>query len=283
VNRAVQILLTRVVLLGGFACGMVWAQDQPQVSRTVTEFHDATGTHSPARVIETHRQDDGRTVETRIVEVPSINGGYEPISETEQETIRIDANTVRVVRRWFSPGAGDRQPFQVTEEERRTEPGGRERVVRTTSNLNVGGRWQVLERDIEETVSTAADTRETKKTVLWVVAGSLVPVQQSVEIEHRKGNLVEVQRKLLTPTAAGIFKYLRCKRPWRRKPKMAKLRRRKRIQLMFQDGLPIRTCIWCSSVACQPQLRPTAAPEQNSKYSRSTQAPQRRACAPPAL
>ena len=204
-NRAVQILLTRVVLLGGFACGMVWAQDQPQASRTVTEVHNATGAQSPARVIETHRQDDGRTVETRIVEVPSINGGYEPISETEQETIRIDANTVRVVRRWFSPGAGDRQPFQVTEEERRTEPGGRERVVRSTSNLNVGGRWQVLERDIEETVSTAADTRETKKTVLWVVAGSLVPVQQSVEIEHRKGNLVEVQRKLLTPNGSGNF------------------------------------------------------------------------------
>jgi len=203
VNRAVQILLTAVVLLGGFACGTAWAQGQPQASRTVTEFHDATGAQSPARVIETQRQDDGRKVETRIVEAPSINGGYEPISETERETLRIDANTVRIVQRWFSSWAGQRQPFQVTEEERRTEPGGRESVVRTTSILDVSGRWQVQERDIEETVSTAPDTRETKKTVLGVVAGSLVPVQQSQETEHRKGNLVEVQRKLLTPNGSG--------------------------------------------------------------------------------
>lgn len=201
-NRAVLSLL---VMLGSFACGTAWAQDQPQASRTVTEFHNATGPFNPARVIVTQRQEDGRTVETRIVEAPSINGGYEPISETEQETIRVDANTVRVVQRWFSPGAGNRQPFQVTEEERRTQPGGRESVVRTTSTLDLSGHWQAQERDIEEAVSTAPDTKETKKTVLGVVAGSLVPVQKSEETEHRSGNVVEVQRKLLTPNGSGNF------------------------------------------------------------------------------
>lgn len=70
-NRAIQILLTSVAVLGGFACGTSWAQEQPQASRTVTYFHDATGAHSPARVIATQRQDDGDTVETRIVEAPS--------------------------------------------------------------------------------------------------------------------------------------------------------------------------------------------------------------------
>jgi len=203
VNRAVQILLTRVVLLGGFACGIAWAQDQPQASRTFTEYHDATGAQNPAHVTDAQWQDDRRTVETRIVEVPSINGGYEPISETERETLRIDANTVRIVQRWFSSWAGQRQPFQVTEEERRTEPGGRENVVRTTSTLDVSGHWQVQETDIEETVSTAPGTRETRKTVLGIIAGDLVPVQQLEETEHRNGNLVEVQRKLLAPNATG--------------------------------------------------------------------------------
>jgi len=203
VNRAVQILLSCVALLGGLACGTVWAQNQPQVSRSVTEFRDPTGATSPSQVIETRRQEDGRTVETRVVEAPSINGGYQPISGTERETIRIDTNTVRVVQRWFSSWAGERQLFQVSEEERRTEPGGRESVTRTISTMDAAGYWNVQERDIEESVETAPDTRVTRKTMLGIVAGDLVPIQQLEQTEQRKGNLVEVRRKLLSSNAIG--------------------------------------------------------------------------------
>ena len=202
-NRFTQIPVTCVVLLGGLACGTVWAQNQPQVSRTVTELRDASGAISASHVIETRSQENGRTVETQVVEVPSINGGYQPISETEREVIQVEANTVRVVQRWFSSWAGERQLFKVSEEERRTEPGGAESVARTISAADADGNWQVQERDIEETVFTAPDTRETRKTVLGVVAGSLAPIQQFEEIEHRKGNLVEVQRRLLPSNAIG--------------------------------------------------------------------------------
>ena len=208
-NRTVLGLLA---VLGSLACGTAWTQEERQASRTVTEFHDPTGAINPARAIETRRQDHGREVETRIVEVPSSNGGYEPVSETEQETIRVDANTVRVVQHSFSLGAGTRQPFQVIEEERRTQPGGRESVLRTTSTMDLSGHWQVQERDIEETVSTAPDTKVTKKTVLGVVGGSLVPVQKSEETEHRSGNLVEVERKLLTPDGSGNFQVFEVQR-----------------------------------------------------------------------
>jgi len=203
VNRVTQIPVTCVVLLGGLACGTVWAQNQPQISRTVTEFRDASGVTSPGRVIETRSRENGRTVETQIVEAPTINGGYQSISETERETIQVDANTVRVVQRWFSSWAGERQLFKVSEEERHTEPEGAESVARTISTVDADGNWQVRERDLEETVSTAPDTRETRKTVLGVVAGSLVPIQQFEEIEHRKGDLVEVQRRLLPSDAIG--------------------------------------------------------------------------------
>lgn len=202
-NRTFQILFTNAVLLGSLACETVWAQEEPQASRTVTEFNYLAGPYNPSRVIKTERQDNGRKIETQIIEAPSINGGYEPIRKSEQETIQVDANTVRVVQRWFSPG--DHQPFQMTEEERRTEPGGRESVVRTTSTLDLSGRWEVQERDIEETVSTAPDTKQTKKTVLGTVAGSLTPVLQSDETERRNGNSVELQRRLLTPDGRGGF------------------------------------------------------------------------------
>ena len=202
-NRRLPIPLVGAVLLGSVACKMAWTQQEPQASRTDTEFHSLTGPISPARVVKTERQDNGRKIETQIVEAPSGKGGYEPVRRTETETIRVDTNTMRIVQPWFSPG--NDQLFQVIEEERRTEPGGRESVVRTTSAVDLGGQWQVQERDIEERVSTAPDTMQTKKTVLGLVGGSLTPVLKSEETERRNGATVEAHRRLLTPDGGGRF------------------------------------------------------------------------------
>ena len=196
------ILLVIVVLFSG--CNMAWTQEEPQASRNVIEFHYlTTGPLSPARVVSTEQQYTGRKIETQVVEAPSVNGGYEPIRATETETIHVDANTTRVVQRWFSPSK--HQLFQVTEEERSIEPGGRESVVRTTSAVDLSGHWQIQERDVEETVSRGPDTKETKKTVLGIVGGTLTPVLKSEDTERRSGDSVEVKRKLLTPDGGGRF------------------------------------------------------------------------------
>ncbi len=215
-NRTAQILFTSAVLLGSVVCKTSWAQEDPQTSRTVTEhryqqveglqygINDfVAGPLNPARVTQTKRQDNGRKIEAQTVEAPSANGSYQAIQETEQETIQVDTNTVRVVQRWFSPG--NHQPFQMIEEERRTEPGGGVSVVRTTSMLDLSGRWQVQERDLEETTSTAPDTTQTRMTVLAIVGGGLAPVVKSEKTEHRSGDSVEVQQRLLTPDGRGGF------------------------------------------------------------------------------
>jgi hypothetical protein len=93
----------------------------------------------------------------------------------------------------------------VLREERHTEPGGRESVVRTTSAVDLGGHWQIQEQDVEETTSSDPDTKETKKTVLAMVGGTLTPVLKSEETERRSGDSVEVQRRLLTPDGGGRF------------------------------------------------------------------------------
>jgi hypothetical protein len=201
-NRFTVNLIIRAVLLGGSACATVWGQNQPQISRTITEVRNNTGAN-PARVIETRSQEPGRTVETRVVEATSVNGTYQAISETERETIQVSANSVRVVERWFSSWAGERQLFQVSEEERRTEPGGRERVVRTVSVLAPGGDWQVQQRETEESDWKTPDTKVTRKTIFGIIAGDLVPIQQLEETEQRKGDLVEVRRQLLSSNAIG--------------------------------------------------------------------------------
>jgi len=54
-------------------------------------------------------------------------------------------------------------------------------------------------------VSPDPDTKETKKTVFGMVGGTLTPVLKSEETERRKGDSIEVQRRLLTPDGGGRF------------------------------------------------------------------------------
>src|SRR6266403_4009404 len=98
-----------IALLVGLASATAWAQEEPQASSTVTEYHVAFGVSSPSRMIQTQRQENGSKVETQIVEAPS-DGDYQVIHETEQETIQVDANTVRAVRRLYAEVNGSRKP-----------------------------------------------------------------------------------------------------------------------------------------------------------------------------
>jgi hypothetical protein len=76
-NRRLRILLFSAVLLGALACPVAWTQEEPQASRTLTEFHYlTTGPLSPARVLSTERQDKGGKIETQSVEAPSIKRDY---------------------------------------------------------------------------------------------------------------------------------------------------------------------------------------------------------------
>jgi hypothetical protein len=200
-----------IVLLVSLACGTAWAQEEPHTSRTVTEYRIAFGVWNPSRTTQTRRQDNGSKVETQIVEAPS-DGDYKVIHETEQETIRVDANTVRVVQRLYAPSNGTRKPYQMSEEEQHTGPGSRESVVRTISTLDPDGHSQVQERDIEETDLTAPDVRETKTTVLRVVAGDLVPVQKFEQTERNKGDSVEVQRNMLALDGTDHFQVIQAER-----------------------------------------------------------------------
>ena len=93
---------------------------------TITDTRDLTGAVSPRRVIVTRTEQDGRTIETRIVEGPSINGGYAPLIETEQQTIQLNSNTATVVTSQYSRDAnGNRQLLGVIEEQRSTATDGR--------------------------------------------------------------------------------------------------------------------------------------------------------------
>jgi len=180
---------------------------QAQVKEiTTTDSRDLTGVTSPRRVVVTRTGQDGRMIETRAIEEPSINGGYATLIETEQLTIQLNPNATTLVKRQYSrDGNGNRRLLEVTEEQRSTAAGGGETVVRTTSRADVNNRLQVVQHEVQETVPTSDDTRQTTSTVSRQTANGFQPVQRSQQIEQRKGDVAKQQTTVLVLDGNGNF------------------------------------------------------------------------------
>ena len=180
---------------------------QAQIKETVvTDSRDLTGAASPRRVIVTRTEQDGRTIETRVIEGPSINGGYALLSETEQQTIQLNPNAITVVTRQYSRDAnGNRQLLGVTEEQRSTAATGQETILRTTSSADLNGRLQVDQRELQETVPTSDGTWQTTSTISRQTANGFQPVLRSQQVEQRKGDVAERRTTVLVPDGNGNF------------------------------------------------------------------------------
>ena len=180
---------------------------QAQIKETVvTDSRDLTGAASPRRVIVTRTEQDGRTIETNVIEGPSINGGYAPLSETEQQTIQLNPNAVTVVTCQYSRDAdGNRQLLGVTEEQRSTAATGQETILRTTSSADLNGRLQVVQREEQETVPTSVGTWQTTSTISRQTANGFQPVLRSQQIKRRKGDVAERRTTVLVPDGNGTF------------------------------------------------------------------------------
>jgi hypothetical protein len=161
---------------------------------------------NPTRTTESHKQSGNRTVDSQNVERLGPNGRYEPYFETEKESVQVTPTTTRTVVRTFGrDGSGQKILTQVTEEERQSLPGGNEKLVRLTSNSNLDGRLQVVQREVAETKKTSPDVQETKTTVfLSDGSGGLVP---SMQIQQRQktssDHTVNLQKSTLLLDGAG--------------------------------------------------------------------------------
>ena len=95
--------------------------------------------------------------------------------------------------------------MQVTEEEKRTLPGGESSVARSISNPDVDGRLQLIQREVEETKQISKGVEE-KKTVVMLpsVNGGLAPARR-VQERRTQGanNTVESKKSVLLPDGAG--------------------------------------------------------------------------------
>ncbi len=179
--------------------------ETPNQSWTVTTDSNSDNLN-PTRTTETHVQNGNRTLDERSVQIRGSDGRFEPYLDIEKETLQVDATTVRTTTRTFGQDAnGMKALVQVTEEEKHIPPGGASNAIRVTSNPDVNGSLQPVQREIVETKSLGKDTEETNVTVMLPsVNGGLAPAFKTRELSKRAANdTVETEKTTWLPDGNG--------------------------------------------------------------------------------
>src|SRR5580693_5726560 len=196
------------------ALAPVCAQAQNAQPNCTTESWTATTqtslqNTSPSRTTDSHVRSGNQTVDKQIVEALGPNGRYQSSSETEKETIHVDATTTRTVVRSYSWDVnGQRDLQQVKEEEARSSASGDVHVIRTMSESDGNGNLQVIQREVADTRKISPDVQETKTTTYLPNGnGDLTPSLQTRELQKRSADhRVEVKKTLLQPNSSGNWK-----------------------------------------------------------------------------
>jgi hypothetical protein len=212
-SRAARLSPVILLAIGAyFCCNLaLWAQTSDSqtgdANRSWTATTESlTDNVSPTRTIESHSQSGNRALDKQSAQRRGSDGRYEPYQDIEKETVQVDATTVRTTIRTFGRDFdGAKKLVQVTEEEKHTLPGGDSNVMRATSNPDVNGKLQLVQREIEETKRTSRDVDETNTTLMLPsVDGGLAPAMKVQERRNRGANdTVESQKVTLLPDGAG--------------------------------------------------------------------------------
>src|SRR6202163_410525 len=212
-SRMARLGQLMLLAIGIYFCSSpaLWAQTSDSQREAAPNSWTATtetqsGNINPTRTIESHTQSGNRTLDKQSLQRRGSDGHFEPYQYVETETVQLDATSVRTITRTFGRDAnGAKTLVQVTEEEKRTLPGGDSNIVRTISNPDGNGKLQLIQRQIEETKRTSADVEETKTTMMLPSAnGGLAPAMKVQERRHRGVNdTVESQQTTLLPDGAG--------------------------------------------------------------------------------
>jgi hypothetical protein len=206
----VKSMISVIVYVGSSVC----AQAQEAQPNTTNESWTATtetsgGNPKASRTLESHTKSGDRSVDKQRVEVPGPNGGYQPYSETEKETIQVNATTTRTVERSYRwDGNGQRYLVQVTGEEAQSSASGDTQLVRTTSSSDANGNLQVTQREVANTRKTGPNAQETKTTFYTLDGnGRLSPSLQTQELRKRSDDhTVEVKKVTLGQDSSGSWK-----------------------------------------------------------------------------
>jgi hypothetical protein len=207
IKPLIKSMISVVLCVGSAFCAH--AQDA-QRNSTDGSWTAATETsavnQNPARTTESHTKSGNRNVDKQTVEVLGSDGRYQPSSETEKETVRVNDTTIRTVVHTYTWDVNGRWNLvAVTEEEAQSTASGDAHVVRTTSNSDVNGNLQVVQREVADTSKAGPDAQETKTTVYQADgSGGFTTSLQTQELQKRSADhTVEVNKTTLVPDGNG--------------------------------------------------------------------------------
>jgi len=145
---------------------------------------------NPSRTIESHAKSGNRTIDKQRFEVLGVNGGYRSFSETETETVEVDATTNRtLVRRYRWDENGRRILTEVLEEDSRTAPTGNTRVERKISSADVNGNLQVVRRETVDTTKISPNVEATESAIYQRDSyGGFTQVEQTEVLKTRRAD-----------------------------------------------------------------------------------------------
>src|SRR6202163_2389417 len=215
-SRMARLGQLMLLAIGIYFCSSpaLWAQTSDSQREAAPNSWTATtetqsGNINPTRTIESHTQSGNRTLDKQSLQRRGSDGHFEPYQDIEKETVQLDATSVRTTTRTFGRDAnGAKTLVQVTEEEKRTLPGGDSNVVRTISNPDGNGKLQLIQRQVEETRRASEDVEETTTTMMLPSAnGGLAPAMKVQERGRRGANdTVESQKTTSVPDGAGNWR-----------------------------------------------------------------------------
>lgn len=208
-KTCLSFFLQHLSMIFVMACisSVTFAQMQDAPLENTNESWNATTEHSasntnPMRTTETHSKSGNQTFDRQSVEVLGPDGRYQPYVDTETETVQEDANrTHSIVRTYITDVNGQRSLVQVTDETQNIA--GEGKVVRTTSNRDLNGKFQVVQVEIADTRKTSPDSQETKTTV-YLPNDSGNPGWQTDELQQHSANgSVDVKKTTMLPDGNG--------------------------------------------------------------------------------
>ena len=204
-----RLTVSSLLCLASAICAQ--AQDaQPNKNESwTTTSENSVSNANPSRTMESHSKSGNRSVDKQRVEVLGPNGRYQPDSETEKETVRVNDSTTRtVVRTYIWDSNGQKKLAQQTEEESRSTADGDAQVVRTTSSSDLNGRLQVVQREVADTKKSSPDVQETKTTVYLADGNGGFTTSRQVQESQKLGadHKIEEKKTTLVPDGNGNFK-----------------------------------------------------------------------------
>ncbi len=196
--------------VGGAVCVQAQNSQQSGGDESWTKTRDTTPQYAnPSRTAESHTKSGNRTVDTQRMEFLGPNGGYQPASETETETVQVDSTTTRTVVRTYQFDAnGQRTLAQISEQEARTTAGGGVHTDSKVSASDVNGNFQVIRREVADTKTVSPGVEETKSTVYQRDSyGGFTQAEQTQEVKtHAADDSVAVKKTTLMPDGNGSWK-----------------------------------------------------------------------------